>query len=365
MRAAICGAGNWGTRLIESVEGSAKVRFVSAVTRDPAAAAPLAKRFGLALTSSYAEVLADPSIDAVVLATPHSRHAVEVVAAAKAGKHVFVEKPFTLTRASAEEAVEACRRAGVTLAVGFNRRYAPSYADMARRIAAGEIGRLRHLEGHFSGPASYQTAPGNWRSNQVESPGGSMTARGVHVLDAMVHLAGLATEVSAVSARLQHEIDVDDTTALLLRFASGATGVLATLHAAPRFYRIHAFGSQGALELRGDTELELSDLEGNVRRFTFGAVDKERAELEAFADAAAGGVKFVISAKEIINVVAGTEAAVASAAGGKAVAIPEGRATCAAARFSSAHRRAPPRSRSGAPGSTSTSGAARPSPVPG
>jgi len=315
LRAAICGAGNWGTRLIESVEGSAKLRFVSAVTRDPAALAPLGKRFRLALTSSYAEVLADPSIDAVVLATPHSRHGEEVVAAAKAGKHVFVEKPFTLTRASAEEAVEACRRAGVTIAVGFNRRYAPSYADMARRIAAGEIGRLRHLEGHFSGPASYQTEAGNWRSSQVESPGGSMTARGVH-------LAGLAIEVSAVSARLQHEIDVDDTTALLLRFASGATGVLATLHAAPRFYRIHAFGSEGALELRGDTELELSDLEGKAQRFAFEAIDKERAELEAFADAAAGGVKFVISPEEIVNVVAGMEAAVASAAGGKAVAIP-------------------------------------------
>jgi predicted dehydrogenase len=321
LRAAICGAGRWGTRLLESVEGSAKLRFVSAVTRDPGAAAPLGKRFGLALTSSYAEVLADRSIDAVVLATPHSQHAAEVVAAAQAGKHVFVEKPFTLTRSSAEEAVEACRRAGVTLAVGFNRRYAPSYAEMARRIAAGGIGRLRHLEGNFSGPASYQTEAGNWRSNQVESPGGSMTARGVHVLDGMVHLAGLATQVSAVSERLQHEIDVDDTTSLLLRFSSGATGVLSTLHAASRFYRIHAFGSSGALELRGDTELEFSDLEGKVERFTFAAVDKERAELEAFADAVSGGVKFVISPEEIVNVVAGTEAAVASAQSGRAVSI--------------------------------------------
>ena len=129
---------------------------------------------------------------------------------------------------------------------------------MKRRIAAGEIGALRHLEGHFSGPPSYQTEPGNWRSNQVESPGGSMTARGCHVLDGMVHLAGLATEVFAVSERQQHDIDVDDTTSCLLRFAGGATGTLATLHAATRFYRIHAFGSKGALELRGDTELDFS-----------------------------------------------------------------------------------------------------------
>ena len=321
LRAAICGAGNWGTRLIESVQGSGKIRLVSAVTRDPAARKPLADRFGLALTDRYADVLADPAIDAVVLATPHSAHADEVAAAAQAGKHVFVEKPFTLTRASAEAAIEACRKAGVTLAVGFNRRHMPSYVDMKRRIAAGEIGRLRHLEGNFSGPPSYQTEPGNWRSNRVESPDGSMAARGCHVLDALVHLAGLATEVQAVSVRLQHAIDVDDTTACLLRFAGGATGSLATLHAATRFYRIHAFGSKGALELRGDTELELSDLEGRVERLRFEAIDKERAELEDFADAAAKGEKFVIAPEELVNVVAGTEAVVASAASGRAVRI--------------------------------------------
>lgn len=323
LRAAICGAGHWGTRLIESVQGkSGKIRFVAAVTRDPAALKPLGKRFGLALTARYADVLADPAIDAVVLATPHSRHAAEIAAAAKARKHVFVEKPFTLTRASADSAIEACRSAGITLQVGFNRRYAPAYADMTRRIAAGEIGALRHLEGNFSGPPSYQIEPGNWRSNQVESPGGSMTARGCHVLDAMVHIAGLATEVVAVSERQQLCIDVDDTTSCLLRFAGGATGTLATLHAATRFYRIHAFGSKGALELRGDTGLDVFDLDGNVRRLSFEAVDKERAELEAFADAVAAKVRFVIAPEEIVNVVAGTEAVVASARGGRAVAIP-------------------------------------------
>jgi predicted dehydrogenase len=322
LRAAICGAGNWGTRLIESVQGASdKLRFLAAVTRDPAALKPLGERFGLALTARYADVLADPAIDAVVLATPHSRHADEIVAAARAGKHVFVEKPFTLTRDDAERAIEACRTAGITLHVGFNRRYAPAYADMKRRVAAGEIGTLRHVEGNFSGPPSYQIAPGNWRSNRVESPGGSMTARGCHVLDAMVHLAGLATEVFAISERKQLDIDVDDTTTCLLRFAGGASGTLATLHAATRFYRIHAFGSKGALELRGDTELDWSDLDGNIQRLSFEPIDKERAELEAFADAIAGKSKFVIAPEEIVNVVAGTEAVVESARAGKVVKI--------------------------------------------
>jgi predicted dehydrogenase len=322
LRAAINGAGHWGTRLLEAVHGkSDKIGFVAAVTRDPITKRPLADRFGLALTANYAEVLADPDVDAVVLATPHSQHAAEIVAAAKAGKHVFVEKPFTLTRADAEAAISACREAGVTLHVGFNRRFAPAYVEMTRRIAADEIGALRHIEGQFSGPASYQTEPDNWRSNQVESPGGSMTARGVHVVDSMVHIAGPVATVFAFSERQQHAIDVDDTTSCLLRFANGGTGYLGTLHAASAFYRIHVFGSKGALEMRGETELLLSDLAGNVRRIAYDIVDKERAVLEAFADAVASKVKFVIPPGEIVNTVAVTEAVARSARNGQAVAI--------------------------------------------
>ena len=322
LRAAIYGAGNWGTRLIESVQGkSDKIKFVTAVTRDPTGKQALADSFGLALTTNYADVLADPMIDAVVLCTPHSQHAAEIIAAAKTGKHVFCEKPFTLTRADAEAAIAACKTAGITLQVGFNRRYAPAYLDMKRRIDAGEIGKVRHIEGQFSGPQSYQTEPGNWRSNQIESPGGSMTARGVHAVDSMVHIAGLVDRVCAFSTRLQLDIDVDDTTACLLRFANGITGYLGTLHATAAFYRIHVFGSHGALEMRGETELIASDLTGKFERITFDAADKERAVLEAFAEAVAAGVKFPIAPDEIVNTVAVTEAVVESARGGKAVTV--------------------------------------------
>lgn len=322
LRAAICGAGHWGTRLIESVQGkSGKIHFVTAVTRDPAGKRALGERFGLTLTASYADVLADPNIDAVVLATPHSQHAAEVIAAAKAGKHVFCEKPFTLTRQDAEAAIAACKAAGVTLHVGFNRRYAPAYLELQRRLAAGDIGGLRHIEGQFSGPPSYQTEPGNWRANQTESPAGAMAARGVHVIDSMVHLAGLAQTVFAFSGRLQHAIDVDDTTSCLLRFAGGATGYLGTLHATSSFYRIHAFGSKGALEMRGETELLVSDLTGKVERIAFDVADKERAVLEAFADAVAAGTKFVIAPDEIVNTVAVMQAVTASSRSGEAVRI--------------------------------------------
>jgi predicted dehydrogenase len=320
LRAAICGAGHWGTRLIESVQGkSSKIRFATAVTRNPAALQNLAQRFDLALTDNYADVLADPAIDAVVLATPHSQHAAEIVAAAKAGKAIFAEKPFTLTRNDAQAAIAACKAASVTLGVGFNRRFAPAYLAMVRRI--GEVGTIRHIEGHFSGPANYQIEPGNWRANQTESPAGGMTARGVHVVDGMIHLAGLIEAVFAFSVRRQIDIDVDDTTSCLLRLKGGVTGYFATLHAATQFWRIHVFGSKGALEMRGDNELRAYDLNGTVTPEIFDAVDKERAELEAFADAVASKTAFTIAPEEIVNTVAVTEAIVESARSGQTVKI--------------------------------------------
>lgn len=322
LRTAIYGAGHWGTRLIAAVQGkSPKIGFVTAITRDPAGKQALADRFGLGLTSSYAEALADRGIDAVVLCTPHSQHSVHIIAAAQAGKHVFVEKPFTLTRADAEAALASCKAAGVTLHVGFNRRYAPAYVDMARRIAAGEIGLLRHIEGQFSGPPTYQIEPDNWRSNQTESPGGSMTARGVHVIDSMVNIAGLVETVFAFSNRLQLDIDVDDTTACVLRFKNGVTGMLATLHATSQFYRIHAFGSKGALEMRGETELLAFDLAGNTERIAYDVIDKERVELEVFADAVTAGVNFVIAPDQVVNNVAVMQAVAASARSGHAVSV--------------------------------------------
>jgi len=134
LNAAIYGLGRWGGRLIDSVKDSQKIRLVKGVTRDPAAHRELASKTGLELVESYSEVLRDPKIDAVVLATPHSQHHEQIVQAAQAGKHIYTEKPMTLTRKTAEQAVEAVRTAGVTLSVGFNRRHAPAFLDLARRV---------------------------------------------------------------------------------------------------------------------------------------------------------------------------------------------------------------------------------------
>jgi len=320
LRTAICGAGRWGSKLIESVQGkSDKICFTTVVTRNPANQQALADKFGVKLVSNYADMLADGDIDAVLIATPHSQHHDQIVAAAKAGKHLFVEKPFTLTRATAESAIAACKSAGITVGVGFSRRHAPSYVDMVRRIGAGEVGAVLHIEGHFSGPTGFTLKPDNWRANQTESPAGAMTARGCHILDGMLHIAGPIDTVFSFSDRRAISVDMDDTTSCLLHFKNGVTGYLGSLFATSHFWRIHAFGTKGSLEMRGDTELLFFDPDGKMTRHTYEAIDKERAELEAFADAAANKIAFVLGPEEIIGSVALTEAMVTSSRSGRPV----------------------------------------------
>ncbi len=323
LKAALYGMGRWGNRLADSVKNSSKIKVVTGVSRDPSRHGEFSQKYGVEVISSYEDVLKDPQIDAVILATPHSKHHEHVIAAAKAGKHVFVEKPLTLTRVTAEQAVAACRAAGVTLSVGFNRRHAPAFIEMMRRIRAGEIGDVLHVEGQFSGPSGYDLKPGMWRATRPEMPGGGMTPRGVHTLDAMIQIAGLVSEVYAHSNRrvLGADTDIDDTTSMLFKFAGGATGYFSTIFVTGELWRLHAFGTKGWLEMRGDTELNVVGLQGKPERITFTAVDKEQCVLEAFADAVAAKVPFVVPPEHAINGVAVLEAILNSSASGKPVAI--------------------------------------------
>src|SRR5215475_3145187 len=141
LRAAIIGPGWWGKTLVTAVQGkSDAITFVAAATRTPAKVEEFCRQHGLKLLADYEAALADPDIDAVVLATPHSQHGDQVRRAAAAGKHVFCEKPFTLTADDARRAVDAATKAGIVLAVGFNRRFHPSLQEMKRRVRDGAFG---------------------------------------------------------------------------------------------------------------------------------------------------------------------------------------------------------------------------------
>jgi predicted dehydrogenase len=332
IRAAIIGLGRWGRNLVNSVHGkSGAIRFVAGALRDVAKARDYAREKGFPLHDSYEKALADPAVDAVVLATPHTRHAEQIIAAARAGKHVFTEKPLALTAKSAVAALRACAKAGVTLAVGYNWRFQPALQEIRRMLEDGRLGKLLHLEGNFCGPSAYRFPAGHWRQVREEGPAGGMTGRGVHVVDAFLYLAGRFESVHAQSARRVLRYGLDDTTSMLFRFRSGASGYLGTVIAAAETWRMQVFGSNGWLEV-GDVEhlttwqmkacvMDPKNLWANQKPqvLTFPQVSTERAELENFARAAEARRPLAIAGGDEDHGVAVFEAILKSAKSGRTV----------------------------------------------
>ena len=195
--AGIVGLGRWGKAIVEAVQGkSRKLRFVRGVSKEPDSARPFAQAKNFALSTEFKDVLDDPAVRAVVLATPHSLHVDQVVAAARAGKAVWCEKPLALGRAEAARAVAACRDAGVVLGLGNNKRFFPAMLVLKHLVEDGTLGEVLHLEGHFCNEHSTRVK-GGWRDSPHESPGGGMTGAGLHVLDAFINLAGPIANVDA------------------------------------------------------------------------------------------------------------------------------------------------------------------------
>src|SRR3954469_21850018 len=142
MRAAIVGLGWWGQTLVNSAHKKG-VDFVVGTSRTKnAKAQEFCAGKGIKIVEDYEAVLADPNVDGVVLATPHSQHGDQVRKAAAAGKHVFCEKPFTLVASDAASAISAMQKAGKVLAIGFNRRFHPNMAELRARVQDGRMGEI-------------------------------------------------------------------------------------------------------------------------------------------------------------------------------------------------------------------------------
>lgn len=319
--AAIVGLGRWGKNMVNAVQGRrARLRFTRAVARRPENARDFAAQHGIALTTSLAEVLADPAIRMVVLTTPHSLHYEQILAVAAAGKAVFCEKPLTLTLADARAAVAACRAAGVPLGLGHDKRFFPSMRALQRVVAGGTLGDILHIEGHFSNETTRRFHTG-WRDSPHESPGGGLTATGIHILDAFVELAGPAQRVYA--QLLAHAPDPSpvDALAITIAFQNKVSGMLCSVRSTPYFWRVHVFGKQGSAEALGDRELVLRYGDDPPQHQNFDTVDTLRFELEAFADAVEGKAAYPITVEQMLADVALFEATLKSVDAGAPVPV--------------------------------------------
>ncbi len=316
LRSASIGLGWWSDELAGAVQGkSDKLNIVSCYSRSRDKRAAFANKFSTGQHGSYEEILSDENIDAVIVTTPHSLHETHVRQAAAAGKHVFVEKPFTLTAESGRAAAEACHAAGVTLAVGHNRRFSAAAQLFRQMLDGGEFGTLMHIETNFSAPSATNWTEDHWRANRQESPAGGLAGLGIHMIDLVISLGGEITATTAFAKRRALSLDVEDTTSALFELASGATGYLGTMCAAPYTATCNIYGSAANAFASVDAnEVLVQPLGGQKEARALDPVDTLRAELEEFADACAGKGAYRVTPDEAVHGIAVMQAVTASAA---------------------------------------------------
>jgi predicted dehydrogenase len=333
LRAAIVGLGSWGQVLVSSVQGkSDALRFIAGHTRTPAKVEAFCRDQGIRIAGSFEEILADSGIDAVVLATPNTQHAGQIVQAARAGKHVFVEKPFTLESKSARTALDAATAARIVLSVGFNRRFHPSVQELRRRVKSGMLGAISSILSELTATTAFYRTGDSWRLNPEEEPAGVMAGIGIHLVDGMIDIIGRIREVYCVTARCAGPHG-DDTTSLLLRFENNVTGLAYCSNAATRNYRLAAYGSKGFAEVikpTMETFRFIPAVEGRASHTAhipepevietrgFSSIAEE---LTQFARCALDGGRQPIPLDEILHGVCVFEAAVESARSGQPVLV--------------------------------------------
>ncbi|HME20067.1 MAG TPA: Gfo/Idh/MocA family oxidoreductase [Acetobacteraceae bacterium] len=325
IRAAIVGLGWWGRNLVDAVRHSEAIRFTTAHTRTAGTVADYCRERELRWIDNLDMILCDSAIDAVVFATPHSLHAEQIRRAAIAGKAVFVEKPFTLSVSDAKAAVDAAEKAGVVLAVGFNRRFHPSMGMLREAVKEQHLGTIVTISAEQTELHGLALTPDAWRAQPDESPGGAMTAIGVHLVDGMIDLMG---RVDTVYCRISRHAArySDDTTDILLTFENGATGhIFCSVTAAPN-YRMAVYGAKGFAEVLGhpmQTFRLIPALDGEHRGTGAPQVTETAgfnmltAELEAFAASIGNRHPFPTPLTEILHGVAVFEAVLRSAASGQ------------------------------------------------
>ncbi len=321
VRLAWVGLGYFGNVLADAATAAGGV-VAGAYSERPGSRDAFVGKHGGVAYGSFDALLADPDVDGVVIATQNTTHHELVTAAATAGKHVFVEKPMTLSVESGRRAVAAAEAADVVLQVGHNQRRQPANRRLKRLIDAGELGTIMMIETHQSSPNALTFAEGYWRANHTESPLGGMTSLGVHQIDTMMYLLGPIERVSAFSREILDGPPMDHATAIVFEFASGALGYLGTSFAVPRATTVMVRGTRGVAlnDQKGEAFARQSIDESALTYEPVEVLDTIADEMAEFVGAVRGETVPETGGIEGLRVIAVLEAAIRSRDSGRAEA---------------------------------------------
>ena len=319
---ALIGMGWWGQKMLAVLQAAPQdIRVVRAVEPNVATVQAQCAEKGIPLTASYADALNDPKVEAVVLATPHALHESQIAEAVAAGKHVFCEKPLALTKAGAANAVALCRKAGLVLGMGHERRWEPPISAMLAKADAGDLGRIHQIEANFSHDKFLTLDRSNWRLKADQAPAGGMTATGIHLLDLSVRLLGPAESVLCICEQLSSDLPQGDTVSAYVKFRGGGTSYVSASLANPFVSRFAVYGSKGWIDIRDKAHVESpagwiitsAMAGGSITTVEVPPAEPVKDNLVSFARAVRGSEIYPITGVQLIDTIALLEAVFASA----------------------------------------------------
>jgi predicted dehydrogenase len=291
MKVACIGMGWWSDVLADAIKRSGKLAIASCFSRSQDKREKFAARYGCRAAHSYEEILSDRSIEGIINTTPNAAHLETTAAAARAGKHVFLDKPIANTIADARALTEECRKRKVVLALGYQRRRESHFRFIRNEINNGTFGRLVNAEANISRDRLGKVDLSSWRYSAEGMPGGVMLQIGIHYSDVLEYLLGPVKAVSGKSVRLVLPGDNPDVASLILEHESGAISTLnASYASASEYYLINIYGKEASAYY---------DLHGGLRLLKRGSTqpspvqcaknDPIVEELEEFVRAARSG----------------------------------------------------------------------------
>ncbi len=314
VKVGIVGLGRWARVLTRAASDSGEVEIVCGFSRSEETRQGFARDMHVPVVPELKTMLADPKIEGVVITVPNEQHLTVAREVAKAGKHVYTEKPIAATLEEGIEIAALEQTYGISVTVGHSARLMAGIRKIREAIDAGELGRIAFIEANFSNERALELTPKAWRWYKDRAPGGPLSQLAIHQFDVLHYLGGEVAEVSSMASKLSPVgAEVDDQSMTLLKFADGKVGYVGSCWTSPGVFAVRVFGSKGLMHYEidfgtWDTPAKLHETStlyiqrgkngyGKREELKVPQSDMFRAELEMFAQSCRSGRRNELSAE--------------------------------------------------------------------
>lgn len=313
VKVGIVGLGRWAKVLTRAAAKSDQLKIVAAYSRSEEKRRNFAREMGVPAVADLKTMLSAPEIKGVILTVPNEQHLPVAREVARAGKHVYTEKPIASTLEEGLQIAALEKQYGITVTVGHSARLMAGVRAIREAIDRGELGRVAFLEANFSNERALELTPNTWRWYKDRAPGGPLSQLAIHQFDLLHYLGGEIVEVGSMASKLSPVgAEVDDQSMTLLKFADGKVGYVGSCWTSPGIFAVRVFGSKGLMHYEIDfgtwdtpDKLHLTstlyiqrgkDGYGKREELKVPPSDMFRAELEMFAESCRSGKSGELSA---------------------------------------------------------------------